>query len=81
MTRTPEPDAPPDRPGGAPETPGAEQRPLFLHPQWMVGVVVVLGVAAVLAGLNNPVWFIIGAPCILVLIVWVWVRVWGGGRP
>jgi len=81
MPPTQEPAAPPDRPGGAPETGGAKQRPLFLHPQWMVGVVGVCGAAAVVAGLKDPVWCLIGAPCILVLIVWLWVRLWGGGRP
>jgi hypothetical protein len=48
--------------------------PVFRHPQWMVGVVLIFGVAAILAGLRNPVWFLIGAPCILVLLVWLWVR-------
>jgi len=59
----------------------ARERPLFLHPQWTVGVVLIFAVAAIVAGLNNPVWFIIGAPCILVLIVYVWVRLSGRGRP
>jgi len=46
----------------------------------MLGVVLVFAVAAIVAGLGNPVWFLIGAPCILVLAVWLWVRLWGGGR-
>lgn len=55
----------------------ADERPLFQHPQWMVGVVLVFSIVAILAGFSNPVWWIIGAPCILVLIVYVWVRLVG----
>ena len=58
-------------------SPPSETRPVFPHPQWMVGVVLILGIAAIFAGLNNPVWFVIGFPCILVLGVWVWVRIAG----
>jgi hypothetical protein len=53
------------------------QRPLFMHPQWMVGVVLVFSVVAIVAGFDNPVWWIIGAPCILVLVVYVVVRLIG----
>ena len=56
-----------------------EERPVFSHPQWMVGIVLILGVAAIFAGLSNPIWFLIGLPCILTLVVWVWVRVAGRG--
>jgi hypothetical protein len=52
----------------------ARERPLFLHPQWMVGVVLVFAVVAIIAGFENPVWWLIGAPCILTLVVWLWVR-------
>jgi hypothetical protein len=43
----------------------------------MVGVVLVFAVVAIVAGLDNPVWWIIGAPCILVLFVYLWVRLKG----
>ncbi len=75
------PDAPHDPSTEAPTPAGAGERPLFQHPQWMLGVVLIFAVVAIVAGLSNPVWFIIGAPCILVLIVYVWVRLWGAGRP
>ena len=51
-----------------------ETRPLFQHPQWMVGVILVFAVAALIAGLGNPVWWLIGSPCILVLVIYTWVR-------
>jgi hypothetical protein len=50
------------------------ERPLFQHPQWMLGVVLVFAVVAIIAGLDNPVWLLIGSPCILVLLVWIWVK-------
>ena len=27
------------------------------------------------AGINNPVWLLIGSPCILVLLVYIWVKI------
>lgn len=59
-------------------------RPLFLHPPWTVGVVLVFAVVALLLGLGgHPVWLLIGSPFILVLAVWLWARIamWtrGGG--
>jgi hypothetical protein len=51
-----------------------EQRPLFPHPQWSVGVVLIFAVVAVVAGLSNPVWLLIGSPFILTLAVYLWVR-------
>ena len=56
------------------ESPDLSERPAFLHPQWMVGVVLILGVGTVMAGLANPIWFVIGFPFVLVLVVWLWVR-------
>ena len=50
------------------------ERPLFQHPEWMVGVVLIFAVVAVIAGLDNPVWWLIGSPCILVLAIYTWVR-------
>jgi hypothetical protein len=54
--------------------PEIQERPVFQHPQWMVGIVLILAVAAIVAGLDNPIWFVIGAPCILVLVIWLWVK-------
>jgi hypothetical protein len=50
------------------------ERPLFQHPQWMLGVVLIFAVTAIFAGLDNPVWWLIGSPFILVLAIYVWVR-------
>ena len=55
-------------------TPEPDERPLFQHPEWMVGVVLIFAVAAVFAGINNPVWLLIGSPFILVLVIFAWVR-------
>lgn len=55
-------------------TPEPDERPLFQHPEWMVGVVLIFAVAAVIAGLDNPVWLLIGSPFILVLAIYAWVR-------
>ena len=61
----------PEQPG---ESPGFDGRPSFPHPQWMVGVVLIFAVLFIVAGLGDPIWLLIGSPCILVLIVYVWVR-------
>lgn len=50
------------------------ERPFFPHPQWTVGVVLVLAVAAIFLALANPYFWIIGSPFILTLVVWVAVR-------
>lgn len=67
----------PTDPGG-PDEPGASQGsdgpPIFQHPRWMVGVVLIFAVLAIIAGFDNWVWWLIGSPCILVLVVYVWVR-------
>jgi len=55
-------------------TPEPDERPLFQHPEWMVGVVLIFAVIAVIAGLDNPVWLLIGSPFILVLAIYAWVR-------
>jgi hypothetical protein len=55
-------------------TPEHEERPLFQHPEWMVGVVLIFAVAAVVAGLGDPIWFLIGSPFILVFVIYTWVR-------
>ena len=55
-------------------TPEPDERRLFQHPEWMVGVVLIFAVSAVIAGLDNPVWLLIGSPFILVLAIYAWVR-------
>jgi hypothetical protein len=72
MSDGPTRDVPPDDGAPPPEPP-----PVFRHPQWMVGIVLILGIAAIFAGLDNPVWFVIGFPCILVLVIYLWVRIVG----
>jgi len=52
-----------------------DQRPLFPHPQWSVGVVLIFAVVAVVAGLSNPVWLLIGSPFILALAISLWIRI------
>ncbi len=50
----------------------------FPHPQWTVGVVLVLAVMMIFLGLfGHPVWFLIGSPFILTLGVWLYVRMTG----
>jgi hypothetical protein len=53
----------------------ANERPLFNHPPWMLGIVLVLAVMAILAGLAEPIWFLLGLPCILVLALYLYVRI------
>jgi len=65
-----------DSDSGAP----AEQRPLFLHPQWSVGVVLVFAVMAIVAGLSNPIWWLVGSPFILTLGVYIFVRMFAPAR-
>jgi len=52
-----------------------DPRPLFPHPQWSVGVVLIFAVVSVVAGLSNPVWLLIGSPFILALLIFTWVRI------
>jgi hypothetical protein len=54
--------------------PEPEERPMFLHPDWMVGVVLIFAAAAVFAGLDNPIWLLVGSPFILVFALYTWVR-------
>ena len=53
----------------------SNERPLFNHPPWMVGIVLILAVMSILAGLSDPIWFLLGLPCILVLALYIYVRV------
>jgi hypothetical protein len=54
--------------------PSGPERPLFQHPQWMVGVVLIFAVVAMVAGFDNPVWLLIGSPFILALVIYLWAR-------
>ena len=57
------------------DKPKAKERPLFLHPPWMVGIVLVLGVWTIIAGFSDPVWFLLGLPFVLVLVLYIFVRI------
>ena len=85
MATDPETGNPPEESADGPDLPEPaglpDERPLFQHPQWMVGVVLIFAVTAIVAGFGNPVWWLIGSPFILVLAIYVWVRFSKGGRP
>ena len=51
------------------------ERPVWAHQPWMMGLVLVVAFITILAGLFDPVWFLIGAPCILVLVVYAAVKI------
>ncbi len=52
------------------------QCPVFLHPPWMVGVMLILGVMSLIVGLTiDPFWLVMGSPAILTLFVYIGVRV------
>jgi hypothetical protein len=55
-------------------------RPVFPHPQWMVGVVLIFALLFIAGGLGNPLWLLVGSPFILVLVVYIWVKVASRGR-
>lgn len=61
-------------PSDHPETPLEPDRPLFQHQPWMTGIVLVFAAAAIVAGLTNPVWWLIGSPFILALVLYIGVR-------
>ena len=53
-----------------------DQRPLFQHPPWMVGIVLILGVLSLVVGLAvDPFWLVMGSPAILTLVVYVGVSI------
>ncbi len=53
-----------------------DERPLFKHPPWMVGIMLILGAMSLLVGLTvDPFWLVMGAPAILTLFVYVGVRI------
>ena len=51
------------------------ERPLFAHPPWTVGIVLIFAVLAILAGFSDPIWFLLGLPCILVLALFIYARI------
>ncbi len=55
--------------------PDANEHPLFAHPPWMVGIILVFGMLAIMAGLSDPIWFFVGMPCILVLVLYIYVKI------
>jgi hypothetical protein len=55
--------------------PDGNERPLFAHPPWTVGIVLICAVLAILAGLSDPIWLLLGLPCILVLALFIYVRI------
>jgi uncharacterized membrane protein len=57
------------------ESPLEPERPVFRHPQWMVGVVLIFGVMAILAGFEDPLWWLIGSPGILALAIWIYGKI------
>ena len=53
-----------------------DERPLFRHPPWMVGIMLILGAMSLFVGLTvDPFWLVMGAPAILTLVVYVGVRI------
>lgn len=54
----------------------SDERPLFKHPPWMVGIMLILGAMSLFVGLTvDPFWLVMGAPAILTLLVYVGVRI------
>lgn len=54
----------------------SDERPLFQHPPWMVGIMLILGVLSLVIGLTvDPFWFVMGSPAILTLVVYIGVRI------
>ena len=54
----------------------SDERPLFQHPPWMVGITLILGVLSLVIGLTvDPFWLVMGSPAILTLVVYIGVRI------
>ncbi len=54
----------------------SDERPVFLHPPWMVGIMLILGVLSLVVGLTiDPFWLVMGSPAILTLVVYIGVRI------
>ncbi len=60
--------------------PDSDERPLFPHRPWMVVIVLLFGVLSLIAGLRDPVWLLLGAPCILALALFIYVRIVTGRK-
>jgi L-asparagine transporter-like permease len=56
------------------EKPEENERPMFPHPQWMVGIVLIIAIICILAGIADPIWLLLGLPFILVLVLFLYVR-------
>ncbi len=58
----------------------AESQPSpFPHPPWTVGVVLILGGVSLLFGiLVRPIFLAVGSPFIIVLLLWLYVKLFGG---
>jgi hypothetical protein len=62
-------------PSNEPEdNPEENERPMFPHPPWTVGIVLILAVSALLAGIQDPIWFLLGLPFIIVLVLYLYIR-------
>ena len=54
----------------------SDERPLFQHPPWIVGIMLILGVLSLVVGLTvDPFWLVMGSPAILTLVVYIGVRI------
>ena len=54
----------------------SDERPLFQHPPWMVGIMLILGMGSLVVGLTvDPFWLVMGSPAILTLVVYIGVRI------
>jgi hypothetical protein len=51
------------------------ERPLFPHPPWTLGIILMLAVLSIIAGLSDPIWLLLGLPCIIVLVLFIYVRI------
>jgi hypothetical protein len=70
-----------DHPPSGPELLGVAQSP-YAHPQWALGMVLVLAVPFLVMGLfGHPIWLLLGSPFLLVLAIWIVVRVLPRVRP
>jgi len=70
-----------DLPPTGEELLGVKRSP-FAHPQWALGMVLVLAVPFLVWGIfGHPVWLLLGSPFIAVLAIWLAVRVLQWRRP
>ncbi len=69
-----------ENPNDSTDSPPTDERPMFPHPPWMVGIVIIFGLLAIIAGFSDPIWLLLGAPFILVLVLFLYVRIVAGKR-